>query len=368
MTEFEILKAKYNDIVSYALEKNKRILIDSFVEYYGEEYRSIIESKYSEITFISFLDWERMHILLNQFGNEISSDEQYQDIRMFIKANKKENSFLKKWFSKNDENRLPSYFIGSTNPEILNIYNIKRSILDILANVKHPYNSNYSLEKDYRIIFLPIFTLNERAIIHEINHALVCEFMGRIVDAKGKVKKIYKSGMETSITAERGKEDILEELINDKASFEILSIFKRRGGDLSSFCIMPPIPYAYEKNFYLVNDFYKLFKEYLKKARMTLNKNELIARVGEETYIKYTNLVRYSYHSNLDMIPKTQKTVLPMIQELIENMKNHSAQFEKLTRAELEDFYNKLRALGHSVKILNDYNPEEHNIETQFKR
>ncbi len=44
-------------------------------------------------------------------------------------------------------------------------------------------------------------------------------------------------------------------------------------------------------------------------------------------------------------------------------MKNHSAQFEKLTRTELEDFYNKLRALDHSAKILNDHNPEEHNIE-----
>ena len=72
--------------------------------------------------------------------------------------------------------------------------------------------------------------------------------------------------------------------------------------------------YAYEKNYYLVNDFYKLFKEYLKKVQMTLNKNELIARLGDEIYEKYANLVRYSYHSNLDLIPKTQKTVLLMIQ------------------------------------------------------
>lgn len=47
---------------------------------------------------------------------------------------------------------------------------------------------------------------------------------------------------------------------------------------------------------------------------MTLNKNELIARLGEEIYEKYANLVRYSYHSNLDLIPKTQKNILLMIQ------------------------------------------------------
>lgn len=54
----EELKDKYDEIVEQTLARNKSILIESFVEYYGEEYREIIERRYNEIVFVYYIDWE----------------------------------------------------------------------------------------------------------------------------------------------------------------------------------------------------------------------------------------------------------------------------------------------------------------------
>ena len=62
----------------------------------------------------------------------------------------------------------------------------------------------------------------------------------------------------------RNTEIITEKLINEKASIEIAKIFKEKCGDLSSFCFDIPLAYPYQHNFYLVDEFYDLFKEYIK--------------------------------------------------------------------------------------------------------
>jgi hypothetical protein len=48
MKKIDILKKKYDRTIKDSLDINKNILIESFVEYYGEEYRDKIVKKYIE--------------------------------------------------------------------------------------------------------------------------------------------------------------------------------------------------------------------------------------------------------------------------------------------------------------------------------
>lgn len=59
MSDYQNLKKKYERLYNETLEKNKEILIESFIEYYGEKHRDEIISRFNEIVFIYFIDWER---------------------------------------------------------------------------------------------------------------------------------------------------------------------------------------------------------------------------------------------------------------------------------------------------------------------
>lgn len=47
------------------LDSEAEILIDSFLEYYGEKFRYIIEKWYNEITFIYYIDWSIVDLVIN---------------------------------------------------------------------------------------------------------------------------------------------------------------------------------------------------------------------------------------------------------------------------------------------------------------
>lgn len=55
MTERETLE-KYNRMYRMSLVQNKQLIIDSFVEYYGEEYRDIITARYNKLIFTWTVD------------------------------------------------------------------------------------------------------------------------------------------------------------------------------------------------------------------------------------------------------------------------------------------------------------------------
>ena len=86
MTKYDKLKKKYDNLIRHSLEKNKRILIESFVEYYGEEFRYLIEKRYNEITFIYYIDW---NMVINEFLPKIDNTDKYVDFINFSNSRKK---------------------------------------------------------------------------------------------------------------------------------------------------------------------------------------------------------------------------------------------------------------------------------------
>lgn len=118
-----------------------------------------------------------------------------------------------------------------------------------------------------RLIYLPLLKVAEKEIIHELNHALTETFL---------TENIYfsKSGIEVD-----GEETIINELINERISFDICKIFKRRGGDFSKIKLNTFMDF-YTKNLYLIDEFYNKFKDIIKESYITINKNNLVQRIG----------------------------------------------------------------------------------------
>ena len=54
---YQKLKKKYEKLYNDTIEENKDILIESFVEYYGEQHRDEIISRFNEIVFVYFINW-----------------------------------------------------------------------------------------------------------------------------------------------------------------------------------------------------------------------------------------------------------------------------------------------------------------------
>lgn len=365
MSSYEKLKKKYAELIPQELEKNKTIMIESFVEYYGEGYRSIIQKRYNEITFVYYIDWECVNVVVDEFIPQAEDKERYQDFTRFLAEHRKKDNLWKKVWRKNAlQNDLPDNFVGITNKEILNKREIKSKVLEAIS-IPQPSHSSFGSSKHRdQIVSFQILSLGPWSIIHEINHAITNDSLALLTDNNGFIGAIDKRGLSIDVCLQNNGERIIEELLNEKASFEIAQIFKRKGGDFSSFCFGIPFENSYVENFYLVNDFYEQFKTYIKVARISENKNGLIARVGREEYEQYVRLINENYSVDLNEIIKNKKVAMPLVKGLIEKMKTNEEISVSLSSTSLNSYYEQLKQLGHSVRLLNEMsNNHQDNLE-----
>ncbi len=363
MLKYEKLKVKYDNLIRDTLDSNRRILIESFVDYYGEEYRSIIEKRYNEISFIYYIDWNTIDLVIREFIPIISNPEKYAVFTNFFNSKKKKQGNSTKLFkSSKDGSCLPDNLIGATNLSILNKDYMKNELFRI-CNRPSPANFNYGsvIHKD-RIISFQILSLSERTIIHEINHAITRDNLVYIFGEDQQIKAIHKAGLSVDFSSQNRIERIIEELINEKASQEITKIFKEKGGDLSSFCYNIPFIYPYLENLYLVDEFYDTFKKYIKVARISDNKNELINRIGKTNYVNYIDMLNSYYSEDLSTIEQVKKEAQSKIKIIIEQMKSVANNSHTMSCQDLNDYYNILRNCGFKVKLLNQESVEQNNL------
>lgn len=116
---------------------------------------------------------------------------------------------------------------------------------------------------------------------------------------------MVENGFISKVGLKVGPEDsIIEELINQKIAWEVYEIFFRRGGNLDYIC--PNGFEFYDRNMYLVNKFYKEFKEIIKESLITLNKNNLVERVGKENYEELVNMVNKYCSKEISLIKENK--------------------------------------------------------------
>ena len=252
---------KYNNIFSKKIDENKEILIESFVEYYGEEYRIKITNSINSIIFA----WFR-HRFLDELYKKYSRELQNaKDIKYFLSY--AINEVIGSNCDMNDERK------NAIKRELSN------SPLVLASNLTF-FNSNDFIE----VVTFPIFITTDRVLFHEINHVVVRENMFYIDDAL-----VRKDGLDVDT-----KYEIIEEIINELSARDITNIFHKMGGNIFDSKIR--IGNDYEKLFPIVEPFYDKYKNILKSARISLNHNELFKYIDKDIYDKYVNLVNKAFY------------------------------------------------------------------------
>lgn len=348
MSKYEELKRKYNNLIKQTLDKNRIILIESFVEYYGEKFRYIIEKRYNEITFIYYIDWNMIDLVVKEFIPKVDNSDKYVDFINFSRSRRKFH--LLKIFEK--KNNLPDNLIGVTNTSIVNKNAIVKWLFKAL-NSSNPRSYNYgNINHMDRLISFQILALSELAIIHEINHSITRDNLAYLVDDNMSICAVSKTGLSIDITNQNNEEKIIEELLNEKSSKEILKIFKSKGGDLSSFCLNIPLEYSYEGNLYLVDDFYTLFEEYIKIARISDNKNELVSRISPREYEEFVKTINMYYTEDSSKIELYKEKALPIIREVVKKMSENVGVSHDIAKDELSAYLQQLKNTYGMIPVL----------------
>lgn len=354
MSEYERLKVKYDTLIKDSLDCNKRKLVDSFVDYYGEEYRSIIKKKYNEITFVYYVDWQTIDLVVEEFIPQVENPDEYEDFINLSNSRKIKEPIFEKIFNLKRKKDLPDNLIGTTNPLIFKKNYIKERLSKSLKNPSAgAFNYGNSNHMD-RIIYFQILSLNEVSIIHEINHAITSDIIAGVMEENQSVAPVNKTGLSIDISHQNNGERMMEELLNEKASREITKIFKQKGGDLSAFCFDIPLIYPYEDNLYLVDEFYDEFKKYIKVARISDNKNQLVEHVGKTNYENYVALVNSSYTTEEELISKNKLKNQQKVKNIVDKMRSVESNSNDISQEEVNDYYESLKKQGYNVRVLNN--------------
>lgn len=279
MKKKERIKAynkKYTEELLNALKTIKPYLIQAFTNFYGKEYYSYIKKHIENIYYVTFISHYLFKILNNQSIG--ISNKDHRVTSYYLKyLNNIESTFSGYTSGEELEKKALKKFITSSSlkEEVL-IHNDTLKILEEDTALHTIYVDKENL-KSYQTIFLPIFTISLRMIIHEINHSLMTNALA-----------IYKKEL---ITTNLFINSCSEDLFNDLLSYQVLEEYKK---------LKAPIPLAlkrfnfineYEEYFYVIKDFYVLFAPLIKKSIMTNNFNLLINQVGSEDFSLFCKLI-----------------------------------------------------------------------------
>ncbi|MCX4364296.1 MAG: hypothetical protein OSJ70_00795 [Bacilli bacterium] len=355
MKNLSELREKYNALVKREIAKNKEILLESFIEYYGEKNRRVIESRFNQIVFAYYVDFDTIDYFIKT--NENLQSEKYRPFLEFKDAHNDGSAEF-------NDKILPYNFMGITDERVLDNDVILNKIKSRIQG-KNPFSSYIRdpwTKEITRLVCFELFSSSEQTVIHEINHSVTrdreFEFISEDWSRGGSVEKI---GLMVDDDDESIQDGLLEELINDKTSIEIAKIFKRRGGDLSSFLMGGVYMSSYELNYYMIDEFFQHFEEFLKDARIGDNKNNIIKRVGKENYALFCQKInRYYAVKDTPYIVKNylsdeyKDKVLEDLSSLVALMKEYSDTSEYYSKEELEQYYEYLKKQGHNVIILNE--------------
>ncbi len=359
MATFEELKTRYNSLISDTLDRNKQIIIDSLVDYYGENHRNIIEHRYNEIVFVYYVYWDTIDFIMKDYITPLN-EEELKDIVELANSRTAKPNKQKKIFSITDKrNDIPDNFIGITNEKLLKSKTIRRYLKECCEKIHAMSYLMGDPINPYRMVSFQVLPLPEDAIIHEINHSITRNQLLYTIRGLTNIDEVSKIGINTFSLKDNDKidESIIEELLNDLSTLIITRKFKSRGGDLTPFCKNLPFSLPYRDNFYLIEAFYNVFEDYIKEARISENKNILINKVGKENYEELAALVSTYYTIDTTKIEERRKEAVPKIKSIVEKMELHASKTHDLTQEELEDYYESLRRKGKNIRVLNELKP-----------
>ena len=321
--EFEKYKLMLELQLNNDINKNKQKLINSFVDYYGEQYRELITEKFNSITFVYYISDFLIFYILNKVSIKIEKGEDidFNDVLglcLYLYKNGLYNKHLTKDnFYKQDPNLLAKRMIGVSNNKVFDNYKLFIQILFIInrkeADSAYEYNLFSEDKKELNpVISLPIFSIDDEALIHEINHA-ICS---RIISTGNDNNCVVQCGLNISNDSSTYK---IMELVNDMQARKIYKIFKNKyNGNILTNLAEDSIDIEAEyKKYSIIKFLFKEFEEELKESCISGNLDILFDRLDYNNYISICNII----NSNIDEDSKKEQ-----IENIIKSMNKHLKQ------------------------------------------
>ena len=310
---------EYADAFFSSFEKNKPILIDAFVKYYGEEYRDKITSKINNC-FVNLFVSDYMLQNSKVFLDNISD----KDLHDFIKNYKNHSNFVK--------------IVGDIEKESKEYKkNKERYILlnPSTTGFEHPYINQNKETNGKVFISLTSYLNSDVALIHELSHSIRNEVLAISDDYD-----VSRNGIETP--SDTGIH--LEEAINQMCSLEVEEIFHNLGGQISPKS-MPNFNNSYEQYFPYVRYFYEKYKPLLKKAVITDNLNIFYQRIDKEKFEQFKALIKEQFDKG--SVSNDWENIAEQCLKLVDEMAI------PIHNEDMKEYIAELQKQGKIKKILN---------------
>ena len=280
MDKFENIKS-YNQKYTEGLEKSIKIvmpkLIEAFTNIYGRKHQNYIEYTLKNLKYVYFISekyLEEFYLYKEHLSDEVvNTIEYYLEYLDYLNecANKVNDDELELFVYKN--------YITKTDLNYETLINY-----DFIVNLDNDVPQFiFTKLEDYiaKVVMLPIYIIDLKTIIHELNHALYINLLC-IMD-----EELIFSDMFTTIES--------EELINDYISELVFKEYLRIGGIIPEYLNRFKIGNEYEYNYELVKYLFDIFEPLILESLISENHNIFIKLVGENNFNKLCNLIKILY-------------------------------------------------------------------------
>ena len=269
--EVDKIKKEYAKKITDRITTYKDLVLESFVEFYGEEYRNVITTRFNDISFLYYINDITIFYIVDSL-KQVYSDK-FKNIIFAIPyiVHLIKNNFYKQEIAPDNFYELGmNKIVGVSDERLLSDKELlKYSIATALREKNEcPYEVNLPINNGIkRIIALPIFSVDDKSLFHEINHAISYE----IVTKNGEIT--VKCGLDY----ENEEKKYYNEILNDIMSLEVYNIFKQKCADniLEDNIMNEVLFYTYIDYHCLINEFYEKNKMRIKSFFIDFNAPQL---------------------------------------------------------------------------------------------
>lgn len=331
MRQFDRIESynkKYSNELENAIREILPNIINAFVMAYGEQHRGYITYTLTNLKYVFFLPED----YLQTFSKErkyISNSSKY-----IIKYYLRYLNYLEfKSTSVTDENLLEfitKNYIARSTLNTDSDQNLVVNNLELDCPVFTFIESKGSFDK---VIFLPLFIIDLKTILHEMNHAINNEMLA--IAKNEKIEMQMYSSMFTTIDA--------EELVNDYIAELVLEEFLKLGVKIPKCLNRFIIGSNYELNYHIVEYYFDRLGPLILESLITGNHRKYWNLVGKKNNRHLGELMHILYRQEY-----TEERYQELIR-LVDKMYHRMIEF---TPIDYESFYQELESSGYRVRKL----------------
>lgn len=300
-------------------------LIEAFVRVYGEKHRKHITYIIKDIKYIFFIS----ESFIEEIKDNVGTRKSYKKIMERYLKYIRDASFKFKCVSiEHEKEYIVKKFLPRFPFAIEDYEYFADSIeCDTPCCMALARKDKETLEPNF-VILLPIFAIDIKIIIHEINHALGANPLC-INDNDMLVDFLFRK-------------EIPEELENDFIAELVLQEFLKIGGVIPKNLKRLPIGNAYKEKDYIVKYLFDNFDYLILKARISQNYNLFYKILGQENAFYLTDLIEELYNNFTE---DKFFELLSLINELLKRV-------EELEIVTPEEYLCQLENAGYKIRRL----------------